>query len=32
MLFKGKWKIEGDRNAKGRTVQDNKVKNNRRDN
>lgn len=35
MLFKGKWKIEGDRNAKERaayTVQDNKVKNNRGDN
>lgn len=35
MLFKEKWKIEGDRNAKERTpytVQDNKVKNNREDN
>lgn len=35
MLFKGKWKMEGDRNAKGRTeypVHDNRFKNNRVDN
>lgn len=32
MLFKGKRKIGGDRNAKGRTAQDNKVESNRGDN